>query len=428
MELAALYEVFKRCGSICTDNRKVQPGQLFVALKGDKFDANDFAAAALESGAEYALVDKPEVALNHRYILVEDSLKALQDLAAYHRRQLKCPIVAIAGSNGKTTTKELAHAVLQTNFRTFATKGNLNNHIGVPLSLLSIMGEHELAIIEIGANHLGETAALSALVRPDMGLITNNGKDHLEGYGSIENVRKANGELYDYFRENGGSVFLYTDAFDLVEMADGLHVYTYGEGKENYVSGIVKKSAPYMQVHCTRPEMEIRTQLFGDYNLPNVLAAIALGQYFKVPENKIKSAIESYLPQGFRSRIVALDNMQLILDCYNANPDSMQAAIRSFAEGGTENKWLVLGDMLELGPYAEVEHAQMLDYVSELHFEKVLLVGPLFKQANAEYSFLHFDNSDILKEAWGGLNPEGKSVLLKGSRGIALEKAVEIYL
>jgi len=428
MEIEALYSVYKRCGSICTDNRKVQTGQLFVALKGEKFDANDFAESALAAGAAFAIVDKASVVKDHRYILVEDSLKALQELANYHRRQLTCPVIAIAGSNGKTTTKELVHAVLSTTYKTFATPGNLNNHIGVPLSLLSITDDVQMAVIEIGANHRGETAELCRIAQPNMGLITNNGKDHLEGYGSIENVRKANGELYDYFRERGGFVFLYTDALDLVEMASGLHVYTYGEGTENYVSGQAISDSYFLKVRTLKPELSIQTQLFGEYNLPNVLAAIAIGKYHHVSDSNLKRGIEEYVPSGFRSRFVENDGISFILDCYNANPDSMHASLESFAKNGGEDKWVILGDMLELGDYSEEEHENMLEFVSELNFEKVFVVGPEFAKANAEYGFESYANSDDLAAFFESGIPQGKKILLKGSRGIALEKAVSKYI
>lgn len=428
MEIEALYSIYERCGSVCTDNRKVQPGQLFVALKGEKFDANDFAEAALDAGAAFALVDKPSVVKDHRYILVQDTLKSLQELAKFHRKLLKCPVIAIAGSNGKTTTKELVFAVLSTSYKTFATQGNLNNHIGVPLSLLSITPDIQIAIIEIGANHLGETADLCDIARPDMGLITNNGKDHLEGYGSIENVRKANGELYDYFREKGGFVFLYTDALDLVEMADGLHVYTYGEGSENFVSGTACNDSYFLMVKGIRPDIQIQTQLVGEYNLPNVLAALAIGKYHQVSEANMKLGVESYAPTGFRSRLVQKDGIMLILDCYNANPDSMSASLQSFAKNGGENKWVILGDMLELGQYSATEHLNMLELVSELNFDKVYLVGQEFANANAEFGFESFNLSSELAQKLHNSIPEGTNILLKGSRGIALEKAVNNYL
>lgn len=428
MEIEALYSIYKRCGGICTDNRKVVSGQLFVALKGEKFDANDFAESALEAGAAFAIVDKASVVKDHRYILVEDSLKALQELANYHRKQLRCPIIAIAGSNGKTTTKELVFSVLSTTYKTFATPGNLNNHIGVPLSLLSITDDIQMAVIEIGANHEGETADLCRIAQPDMGLITNNGKDHLEGYGSIENVRKANGELYDYFRENGGFIFLYTDALDLVEMASGLHVYTYGEGTENYVSGVATGDSYFLQVNTLKPELHIQTQLFGVYNLPNVLAAIAIGKYHHVSNENLKSGIENYVPSGFRSRFVEKDGISLILDCYNANPDSMQASLESFAQNGGENKWVILGDMLELGAFSDEEHRSMLEFVSELNFERVFVVGPEFKKANEDYGFESYANSNDLAIYLEAGIPVGKKILLKGSRGIALEKSVSKYI
>lgn len=428
MDIVALYTVFRHCGKISTDTRTVEQGMLFFALRGERFDGNRFAAQALEAGAAYAVVDDPSVVNGHRYILVEDTLSALQDLAAYHRRQLKCPVIAVCGSNGKTTTKELIHAVLSTRYKVFATRGNLNNHIGTPLSLLSVEPDTDIAVIEIGANHLGETAALCRMAAPDSGLITNNGKDHLEGYGSIENVRLANGELYTWLRENGGMAFLNTDEFDLVEMAEGLHVYTYGEGTENNVSGREVPGGNTLTVACSRPAMQVRTQLFGSYNLGNVLAAIAVGKHFEVPVEKIAAAIEAYVPSSNRSRIIETGETTLVMDCYNANPASMEAALRSFAVSGEAPRMVILGDMLELGSYSSDEHYQMLNLAEELGFDRVVLVGPEFQHAGKEFPF---ENYRTAAEAAAHIRKEdlsGWQVLLKGSRGIALEKIVSGWI
>lgn len=425
MDIAGLYNVFRHCGRISTDTRTVEQGALFFALRGERFDGNRFAAAALEAGAAYAVVDDPGVINGHSYILVEDTLQTLQDLAAYHRRQLKCPVLAVCGSNGKTTTKELIYAVLSSQYRVFATRGNLNNHIGVPLSLLSVDPDTEIAIIEIGANHLGETAALCRIAAPDSGLVTNNGKDHLEGYGSIENVRLANGELYTWLRENGGMAFLNTDELDLVPMAEGLHVYTYGGGTENNVSGRDVSAGSMLEVQCSKPELYIRTQLFGHYNLGNVLAAVAAGCYFKLEPDRIGRAIEAYRPSSNRSRVIQTDHMTLIMDCYNANPASMEAALRSFAAAPGSPRLAILGDMLELGSYSRDEHYAMLELAMELELDRVILVGTEFGRVAADFPFEHYPAAGdaaahIRKEELGGWH-----ILLKGSRGIALEKILE---
>jgi len=398
---------------------------LFFALRGERFDGNRFAATALEAGAAYAVVDDPSVVSGHGYILVEDTLVTLQDLAAYHRRQLKCQVLAVCGSNGKTTTKELIHAVLSTQYKVFATRGNLNNHIGMPLSLLSVESDTDIAVIEIGANHLGETAALCRIAAPDSGLITNNGKDHLEGYGSIENVRLANGELYTWLRENGGMAFLNTDEFDLVEMAEGLRVYTYGEGTENNVSGRELPGGTTLSVECSRPAMRLETQLFGSYNLGNVLAAVAVGRHFEVPAEKIAAAIGGYVPSSNRSRIMRAGDTTLVMDCYNANPASMEAALRSFSASGGPPRMVILGDMLELGSYSQDEHYQMLELVQDLAFDRVVLVGPEFRKVGKDFPFENYSNAaeaamHIRKEELGGWQ-----ILLKGSRGIALETIVK---
>jgi len=428
MDIAALYNVYKHCGRISTDTRTVGQGMLFFALRGERFNGNLFAAQALESGAAYAVVDDPAVVSGHGYILVEDTLQALQDLAAYHRRQLRCPVLAVCGSNGKTTTKELIYAVLSARYRVFATRGNLNNHIGVPLSLLSVSDDTEIAVIEIGANHLGETAALCRIAAPDSGLITNNGKDHLEGYGSIENVRLANGELYTWLRETGGLSFLNTDELDLVEMAEGLRVFTYGSGRENNVSGRDISQGSMLSLECSRPPLHIQTRLFGHYNLGNVLAAVAAGVHFDVPAEQIAAAVEAYVPSSNRSRVLQTGDITLVMDCYNANPASMEAALRSFAASGVAPRMAVLGDMLELGTYSRSEHYAMLELATELGIDRIVLVGPEFGAVKEDFKAEWYVNSAEAARHMHKEELKGWQLLLKGSRGIALETIVQDWL
>jgi UDP-N-acetylmuramoyl-tripeptide--D-alanyl-D-alanine ligase len=352
---------------------------------------------------------------------VENVLQTLQQLAHHHRKQLNIPFIAVCGSNGKTTTKELMYAVLSAQFRTVATKGNLNNHIGVPLTLLAIPGDTEIAVIEIGANHIGETADLCRIAAPGYGLVTNNGKDHLEGFGSIEGVRRANGELYEWLRTSGGLAFVNDRHPDLLEQSAGLKRKTYGsDPSSDYVIEPVQDTL-FAAVQTQDPELMIRSQLAGQFNWENMATAIAIGKYFDVPDEKIKSALENYSPGMNRSQVVNKDGATYIVDCYNANPSSMLLALESFAALPGETKAVVLGDMLELGEYSRDEHRQIIERVKEMAFGRVILVGPYFGELAGTLNSIAFENASVAREWFRTQDWSGWMILLKGSRGYRLE-------
>src|SRR5450432_1556 len=346
-----LYEHYLQHPSICTDTRKVQPGDLFFALKGDHFNGNHFAAKAIEDGAAFAVIDERPPLFSDRFIMVDDVLKSLQALAGHHRNQFSIPFIAITGSNGKTTTKELIHAVLSEKYKTYTTEGNLNNHIGIPLTILKIKKDAEIAIVEMGANHLDEIAGYCVYTRPTHGLITNAGKAHLEGFGGLAGVRKGKGELFDYLRAYGGCAFVMWDYDYLQQMSKGIReIFSYGTNHAD-ITGIAEISAPYLKVIITKGSSagSIHTRLTGDYNLSNVLAAVCIGSYFKVIPNAIKRGIENYEPSNSRSQLILAGSNQIVLDAYNANPSSMKLAIENFMHFPVTDKILLLGGMMELG-------------------------------------------------------------------------------
>ncbi|MEG1379082.1 MAG: UDP-N-acetylmuramoyl-tripeptide--D-alanyl-D-alanine ligase [Bacteroidales bacterium] len=421
-----LYEIYLSHPVITTDTRNCPAGSLFFALKGERFNGNRFAAKALEAGSAFAVVDEAEYATDHRYLLVEDVLKALQDLARHHRNQLSIPIIGITGTNGKTTTKELTRSILAMRYHTLATEGNLNNHIGVPLTLLKIAPEHEMAIIEMGANHPGEIEFLCNICRPDYGLITNVGKAHLEGFGSLEGVIKTKTELYASLRATGGKVFLHAENEYLRPKADGLETILYGNTQDAYLSGELIGCAPFLSfaIQSGQTPLPINTQLIGSYNLPNCLAAAAIGRYFRVSDEMIKDALENYEPANKRSQMLKTEHNSIILDAYNANPTSMLAALVNFRDMTVENKTLILGDMRELGAESRKEHQRILDFLQETNFEKVILVGEEFNTLAHPYN--GFQTTEELK-AWLRQHPvANRFILVKGSRGIALEGVVEL--
>lgn len=428
-----LYEIYKSHPVISTDSRTCPEGSLFFALKGENFDANAFALGALKRGASYAVIDNPKYAVDKRFILVNNALETLQDLAKFHRRQLGTKIIGITGTNGKTTTKELIAAVLSQKFSTHFTQGNFNNHIGVPLTLLQLKSEHEIAVVEMGANHPGEIKMLSGIAEPDFGLITNVGKAHLEGFGSFEGVKASKAELYDFIRKGNGKIFLNVENEDLQEMAcnSGIsgseNILSYGlnsniEGK--LAIGKVVSSSPLLEMECLTSEGKfiLETQLIGAYNAENVLAAVAIGTYFGVSNKKIKFALESYQPQNNRSQFAQTAKNKLIVDAYNANPTSMQAAILNFAEMDAENKTLIIGDMLELGVRSDAEHQRIVDLIKEKGFTDVFLVGKCFQAVKS--NFINFvDVNELI--AYLQKNPlQNRFILIKGSRGIHLEKTI----
>ena len=423
-----IYPIFIEHPTISTDSRHVKPNSLFFALKGDSFNGNEFAAQALEQGAMYAFVDEVPYAVNERCILVKDVLSTLQELARHHRRQFNIPVVGITGTNGKTTTKDLAYAVLSKKYNTLATKGNLNNHIGVPLTLLNLTKETEIALIEMGANHPGEIDFLCHIAQPDFGIITNIGRAHLEGFGGLEGVIQTKTELFRFLRQKGGRIFLNNLDRLLKEHATGIKTITYGNAPADVVS-IRIISDPfvtmYLQFH-NQANLIIESQLYGRYNGSNILAAASIGQQFGVSPEHIKMAIEVYQSDNNRSQITKTENNLLILDAYNANPGSMEAALTTFAETEYPYKTVILGDMLELGSESDHEHQRILELLDRLGFTRIYLVGEVFTRLNAKRENLCFHDSELAKLWLGHHKIINATVLIKGSRGIKLEKIVDV--
>ncbi|MCF8406810.1 MAG: UDP-N-acetylmuramoyl-tripeptide--D-alanyl-D-alanine ligase [Chitinophagaceae bacterium] len=427
MSISDLYEIYKSFPQVQTDTRQLKKGDLYFALKGPNFNGNEFALQALEQGAAYSIVDEPVDAseqLQKRILLVEDVLSSLQALAKFHRAQFNIPFIAITGSNGKTTTKELVAAVLSSHYTIYTTKGNLNNHIGVPLTLLSIQKDAQFAIIEMGANHLKEIESYCSYTLPTHGMITNCGKAHLEGFGSEEGVRKGKGELFDYLRAHQGTVFLMQDFDYLVKMTQGISNII-GYGKEHgQIQGDAIDHNGMLTVQIKKGiEIDsIQTHLVGNYNLPNVLAAVAIGHHFKVPNDKIKMAIENYIPSNSRSQLLNWNNNEVILDAYNANPSSMKLAVENFAKMNKQNKMVCLGGMRELGADTLMEHQMLIDQLKETNWKQVMLVGSEFKPCN--HNFLYFDTVLEAKAWLQAQELKGYTLLIKGSRGIQMEQLI----
>lgn len=423
MSIDQLYRIYLTHPSVQTDTRKLQPGDLYFALKGPNFNGNAFAQKALDCGASYAVIDEGEFAVEGKTILVDDVLQTLQQLALYHRQQFSIPFLAITGSNGKTTTKELIHAVLSTTFKTSTTEGNLNNHIGVPLTILKIKPDAEMAVIEMGANHQKEIASYCVIALPTHGLITNVGKAHLEGFGGEEGVRKGKGELFDYLRQHGGAIFRMNDYEYLHEMSEGLsNIFTYGTTDAD-VAGNAAQSDTFLAVEFSKGFTgTIKTSLVGTYNLPNVLAAVAVGKAFGVADEKIKAAIENYTPSNSRSQLVQKGRNKIILDAYNANPSSMKAAIENFAKAEGGNKILVLGAMAELGKESGNEHKAIIAEIEKHRWKNVLLVGGDFLKN--EHSFLSFTKPEEAGTWLKAQNIRDAFLLVKGSRSMQMEKVL----
>ena len=427
ISISDLYEIYKSYPQVQTDTRQLKKGDLYFALKGPNFNGNEFALQALEQGAAYSIVDEPVDAseqLQKRILLVEDVLSSLQALAKFHRAQFNIPFIAITGSNGKTTTKELVAAVLSSHYTIYTTKGNLNNHIGVPLTLLSIQQDAQFAIIEMGANHLKEIESYCSYTLPTHGMITNCGKAHLEGFGSEEGVRKGKGELFDYLRAHQGTVFLMQDFDYLVKMTQGISNII-GYGKEHgQIQGDAIDHNGMLTVQIKKGiEIDsIQTHLVGNYNLPNVLAAVAIGHHFKVPNDKIKMAIENYIPSNSRSQLLNWNNNEVILDAYNANPSSMKLAVENFAKMNKQNKMVCLGGMRELGADTLMEHQMLIDQLKETNWKQVMLVGSEFKPCN--HNFLYFDTVLEAKAWLQAQELKGYTLLIKGSRGIQMEQLI----
>jgi UDP-N-acetylmuramoyl-tripeptide--D-alanyl-D-alanine ligase len=417
MNIIELYEIYKQYPNIQTDTRKLQKGDLFFALRGPNFNANEFAETALNNGAEYAVIDDAKYNANARMILVNDALETLQQLALYHRNQFNIPFIAITGSNGKTTTKELIHAVLSSQYKTYTTTGNLNNHIGVPLTILKIKNNAEIAVIEMGANHRGEIASYCTYARPTHGLITNVGKAHLEGFGGYEGVKKGKGELFDFIRETGGTAFVMWDYEYLQEMSGGIkNIVKYGSGNSS-----ILESEPFLKVKFNN--QTISTQLVGSYNYPNILAAAAIGAHFNIPIEKIKTALESYTPSNSRSQLIEKDSNKIILDAYNANPSSMRLAIENFEKIKADNKILFLGAMAELGEESLQEHEEIIKLLEKYEWKEVVLVGGDFLKMKTPY--ITFDNSLSAREWFNRQKFENSYLLIKGSRSMQMERVLE---
>jgi UDP-N-acetylmuramoyl-tripeptide--D-alanyl-D-alanine ligase len=386
--IETLYQLYLQHPSVQTDTRKLQQGDLFFALKGPNFNANTFALQAIEQGASYAVVDEDVAPGNEKIIKVEDALTALQQLAKYHRQQFNIPFIAITGRNGKTTTKELVSRVLASHYTTYTTQGNLNNHIGVPLTILSVKQDAQMAVIEMGANHQKEIESYCSYTLPTHGIITNAGKAHLEGFGGIEGVKKGKGELFDYLRSTNGTAFVYSDYDYLHEMSKGInHIVLYGTN-QGLITGNIITSEPFLEVslHHTRFS-SISTHLVGEYNLPNVLCAVAVGKYFSVPDEKIKTAIENYIPSNSRSQLIEKGSNKVILDAYNANPTSMKAAIENFAKLHATKKVLMLGGMMELGLESIKEHETIIQLIEQYKWNNIVLVGGDFGHVSHPYIF-----------------------------------------
>ena len=421
-----LYAAFKQHPKIVTDSREIVPGCIFFALTGNKFDGNAFAAEALDNGAALAVIDNAKYSTEGRCFLVENTLQALQELALHHRSQLNIPIIGITGTNGKTTTKDLTRIVLSKALKTLATDGNHNNHIGVPLSILKIKPDDEIAVIEMGANHSGEITALCEIARPTHGIITNIGKAHIEGFGSYEGVINAKNELFEYLRKHNGHVFVNGADDLLMKLSANIQRTTFGGSGLFDLNGTLTNTFPFVsvKVHFGKSATVINSKLVGTYNFENIMAAVCIGGFFGLKPTRIKTAIEEYSPKSNRSQYFETDRNKLILDAYNANPTSMEAAIRSFAAYPEKNKMIIAGDMLELGISGLLEHQRMLDIINLLGIDEVYLVGKIFKTASRNtkiHSFLTVTQANT----WFKNNPTlGKIILIKGSRGMQLERLV----
>lgn len=430
MLVEKLYNSFLDSSGVTTDSRVVTPGMIFFALRGDKFDGHSYIDQALSRGCSLAVIDDDNYSIPGKTVLVSNVLISLQLLARYHRQHFNIPVIAITGSNGKTTTKELIREVLASKYTTLATQGNLNNHIGVPLTLLGLNSAHQIAVIEMGANHIGEIKALCEIAMPTHGLITNIGSAHLEGFGSFKGVKKAKSELFVYLKKTGGVTFLNSDRQVLKELSEqlDLNCISYGTGDGLFVAGKMLDSKPDVKLKVKIRELKraifIKTRFIGAYNFENIMAAICTGIYLGVSPRQVKAAIENYTPSSNRSQIFETPHNKLLLDAYNANPDSMQAALINFYSMPGNNKSVILGDMLELGDYAEEEHEKIIILLKKLQYKEVFLVGKNFYNIPGSPDYLRFGNVEKLI-VWLTNNPlRDRFILLKASRGIKLEKCV----
>lgn len=426
MSIIDLYDLFIHNPQITTDSRNCPKGSIFFALKGDKFDGNQYAGKALASGCVYAVIDNPDYYIGERTILVDNVLKTLQQLAHHHRKVLGLPIIGITGTNGKTTTKELLAAVLSTKFNLLYTEGNFNNHIGVPLTLLRLTHDHEMAVIEMGASHPGDIKELVDIVHPNYGIITNVGRAHLEGFGSFEGVIRTKGELYDYIRRSKGKIFIKKENEYLQSIAKGIEQITYGNGDDAFASGQVVSCDPFLVFNWKQQGKlhTVETHMIGSYNLDNVLAAVAVGRFFKIPAERISRAIAAYEPTNNRSQFKKTDNNELIIDAYNANPSSMKVALDNFITMPVQPKAIILGDMRKLGPTSDELHAEVVEQIKKGQFDKVFLCGEHFSKVGKEFS--PFATTEAMTEELRRQPLKGYHILIKGSHSMGLEKLVDI--
>tara|TARA_R110002073_G_scaffold72537_1_gene177653 strand:- start:683262 stop:684539 length:1278 start_codon:yes stop_codon:yes gene_type:complete len=424
MNIETLYKYYKTSYSVSTDTRNIKPQSIFFALKGANFNGNEFAEQALHEGAAYAVVDEVEYQTNNNILLVEDVLQTLQQLAAHHRSALNIPIIALTGSNGKTTTKELIYAVLVKKYETTATVGNLNNHIGVPLTLLSMTPKTEIGIVEMGANHLEEIELLSNITQPDFGYITNFGKAHLEGFGSLEGVIKGKTELYQNLKARNKTVFVNSNDSQQIEQSKGIQQITFGTQKADCIIKFIAAN-PFVALQFN--ETIVNSQLIGAYNFNNISAAIAIGLHFKLSDKLIKEAIEGYKPNNNRSQIIKKGSNKIILDAYNANPSSMKVALENISGLSDTHKIAILGDMFELGTEEAIEHQYIVDLVSDLNIDKIYLIGTHFANTKCNNPKVEtFKTFESFKQIFERLALQDATVLIKASRGMALERVLDL--
>lgn len=424
MKIDYIHKLFLECNAVCTDTRKIEKGDIFFALKGDNFNGNVYAEQALKKGATYVVIDEAQYKTSPQAITVNNTLETLQKLASYHRAFLNIPIIALTGSNGKTTTKELINAVLSQKYKTTATVGNLNNHIGVPLTLLSMHTDTEIGIVEMGANHLKEIAFLCRIAKPDYGYITNFGKAHLEGFGSVKGVIKGKSEMYDYLIAHNKTIFVNGNDSIQLSKTNNAKRFIFGNNTFTDIHIDFIDAKPF--VACKYHSLNLKSQLIGDYNFNNIAAAISMGNYFKVKDEAIKHAIENYTPTNNRSQIIKKGTNKIILDAYNANPTSMSAALLNF-EKQKGQKTAILGDMFELGNDAKQEHQNILDLVVSLNIDRVVFIGENFYQSESRSeSVVQYKTFEDFKNEFDFSQIKNTTLLIKGSRGMALEKTLEI--
>ncbi|WP_121667859.1 UDP-N-acetylmuramoyl-tripeptide--D-alanyl-D-alanine ligase [Mesonia aquimarina] len=423
MTISNLHKLFLESNGVSTDTRKIKPNTLFFALKGENFNGNTYAKKALESGAKAAIVDEINSSENANIHKVDNVLECLQQLAQFHRKKLGIPIIALTGSNGKTTTKELIQAVLEKKYKAKATEGNLNNHIGVPLTLLSFNQSTEIGVVEMGANHLKEIEFLTNIAQPDYGYITNFGKAHLEGFGGIEGVIKGKSELYDFLKKENKKIFINTDDELQLKQSKGGNLITFGESQKNDFNINFISAKPYASIKVANTS--ITSKLIGEYNAKNMAAATCIGLQFNVPLNQIKNAIEAYLPSNNRSQLIEKNNNTIILDAYNANPTSMAAALKTFNESKEKNKIVILGDMFEVGKTSASEHQQIVDLINKYNFKHAFLIGKEFQKTSIKSNTKKFETTEDFINYLKIQLVDNSYILIKGSRGMTLERIID---